>query len=356
MHNTSIEQIKDIVLKDKAIMLRDGTSSKIKNVEFLGMRQCYDIEVENKDHLFVLNNGVITSNSKHTSGAYKGKKVISGLKYIEQFTESPETFADKASVAEEDGKVNKIEDAPQGGKYITVNNKKIYVLPGMELCVKVGDEVEAGDILSDGLADPEDIVKYKGLGAGRKYWATRFKKLLEDSGGAASLRNTEVVARNILNKIEITDPDGFAGYLPGDIVSYNKIEEDYKPRENSKDINLKQNANHALNKYLEEPVLYHTIGTRVTKSMLKELEELGIDNVLVNDEPPGFEPITVRMREAAMKGNDDWLARMSSSYIKSNLIDAAAKGLDTNINENTNPYARMGKAYDFGKNIEKGKF
>lgn len=355
MHN-SIEKIKDIVLQDKAIILRNGKSSKIKNVEFLGNRQCFDIEVENKDHLFLLNNGVITSNSKHTSGAYKGKKDISGLKYIEQFTESPETFADKAAVAEEDGKIQKIEDAPQGGKYIYINDNKIYVLPEMDINVKVGDEVEAGDILSDGLADPEDIVRYKGLGAGRKYWATRFKQLLEDSGGAASLRNTEVVARNILNKIEITDPDGFGSYLPGDIVSYNKVEEDYEPRENSKDIDLKQDSNNALNKYLEEPVLYHTIGTRVTKSMLKELKELGIDNILVNDEPPGFEPITVRMREAAMKGNDDWLSRMSSSYIKSNLIDAAARGLDTNINENTNPYARMGKAYDFGKNIEKGKF
>ena len=350
--NTSVKPIRQYNYISDSFITSNKEEVKLDGAVILGDKHCYDIMVDHPDHLFVLSNDIICSNS----GAFKGKKNISGLKYIQQFVESPETFADKATVAEEDGKISKIEDAPQGGKYVYIGDKQHYILPNMDIEVKVGQEVEAGDILSDGLADPEEIVKYKGLGYGRKYYATRFKKLLEDSNAGASLRNTEILARNALDKIQITDPDGYAGYLPGDIVSYNKVEANYTPRESSKKVSLNEDSNKVLNKYLEEPVLYHTIGTRITKSMLNELKDLDINEIVINDEPPGFEPVTIRMREASMKGVDDWISRMNSSYIKSNIIDAASKGLDSNIKSNINPYARMGVAYDFGKDIEKGKF
>ena len=327
---------------------------ELESKEFVGDLPCFDIMVDHPDHLFVLANDLICSNS----GAYKGKKQISGLSYIYDFIGSPESAADRAAVATQDGKVTKIEDAPQGGKYIYIGDAKHYVLPDTDLEVKVGDTVEAGDIISDGLADPEEIVKYKGLGAGRKYYATRFKKLLDDSGIKTSQRHTEMVARAALSNVRITDPDGFGEYLPDDIVNYNKLEATYKPRESSKEINLKtSNDSNLLNKYLEKPVLHYTIGTRITPSVLKDIKDIKVNNVLVNDEPPGFEPVLIRAQEIASKGSDDWLARMQGSYIAGNLVDSAIKGLDTNIKNNINPYTRMGQGFDFTDNIRReGKF
>lgn len=293
-------------------------------------------------------------NSKHTSGAYKGKKQISGIPYLEAFISSPKVFPDKATVATDDGKITAITDAQQGGKYIYIGDKKHYVLPNTEINVDVGDTVEAGDILSDGLADPEEIVKYKGLGEGRKYYSVRLKKLLDDSGAPSSLRNTEMLARSALDNVRITDPDGYGQYLPEDIVSYNKIEATYVPRKNSKEESL--DDRNILGKYIEKPVLHYTIGTRITPSIIKNLKDVSINKILVNDDPPGFEPVFIRAQELNSKGSYDWLSRLQGSYLKSGLIDSAIKGLDTNIRENINPYSRMGQGYDFAENIDKGKF
>ena len=325
---------------------------ELESKQFIGALQCFDIMVEHEDHLFVLANDLICSNS----GAYKGKKQISGIPFLEAFTGSPETFPERAAVATKDGKVTKIEDAPQGGKYIYIGDDKHYVLPDTDINVKVGDSVEAGDIMSDGLADPEDIVRYKGIGEGRRYYANRLKQLLDDSGAVASLRNTEMIARAALNTVRITDPDGFGGYLPEDIVSYNKIEANYTPREDSKVSKVKDNDSNLLGKYIEQPVLHYSIGTRITPSVLKNLKEIDVDEVTVNDEPPGFEPVMVRAAEVTSKGEDDWLVRMQGSYLKAGLIDSAIKGLDTNIRSNSNPYARLGQGYDFAKNIDQGKY
>lgn len=298
--------------------------------------------------------------SKHTAGAYQGKKNISGLAYIEQFLQSPEEFKDKATVAEIDGVVKKIEDAPQGGKYIYINNEKHYVLPDTDIKVKVGDQVEPGDILSDGLADVEDIIRLRGLGEGRRYFSERFKQLLEDTGLAANKKNTEMIARGMYDHVEITDPDGIAGYLPGDIISYNKLEANYKPAKSAKLFNLKnkEEKNNLIGKYLEKPVLHYTIGTKLTKRMVDRIADSeAFDTVLASEEEPKFEPITVRLQESSAKGNQDWLARASSSYLKQNFIDAANKGLDTNVKSNISPYPRMAVGFDFADNIERtGKF
>lgn len=326
---------------------------ELESKEFIGDLPCFDIMVDHPDHLFVLANDLICSNS----GAYSAKKQISGLPYIEAFVGSPEIFPDRASVATIDGKITKIIDAPQGGKYILINDQAHYVLPNTDINVKVGDEVEAGDIMSDGLADPEDIVRYKGIGEGRKYYAERFAKLLADSGAPSSARNAEMVSRSSINNIKITDPDGYGDYLPEDIISYDKFEADYKPRENSKEISLKKDKANILGSYLERPVLHYSIGTRITPKLIKNLEEADIDNILINKEAPVFEPIFIRAQEITSKGTDDWLARLQGSYLKSNIIDSAIKGLDTNIKENINPYTRIGQGYDFGDKVnEKGLF
>jgi hypothetical protein len=165
-----------------------------------------------------------------------------------------------------------------------------------------------------------------------------------------------MIARAALNTVRITDPDGFGGYLPEDIVSYNKIEANYKPREDSKVSKVKDNDSNLLGKYIEQPVLHYSIGTRITPSVLKNLKEIDVDEVTVNDEPPGFEPVMVRAAEVTSKGEDDWLVRMQGSYLKAGLIDSAIKGLDTNIRSNSNPYARLGQGYDFAKNIDQGKY
>jgi hypothetical protein len=67
------------------------------------------------------------------------------------------------------------------------------------------------------------VVKHKGLGAGRLYYANRLYKILEDSGAKNDRRSIEVLARGALRHVRITDDQGYGNYLPDDIVDYNTL-------------------------------------------------------------------------------------------------------------------------------------
>lgn len=296
-------------------------------------------------------------NAKHFSGLSKGgaKKNISGGNYIEQFLQSPENFKDRATVAKVSGTIEDIKPAPQGGSYVYIKGEKHYVLPDLSIDVKKGDKVERGDIISDGLADVEDVVKYRGLGSGRRYFARRLRQLFNDSGHYADLKNTEVLARGLINKVKVTNPDGIGNYLYGDIADYNAIAANYEPPKSAKDYDItKENIE---DKYLEQPILHYTIGTKLTPRMINRMKKAGFTTVKASDIEPPFEPVVVRMREAPMKGSQDWLAKQKSSYLESNLIDSAIRGSDSNIRSNINAFVRMGQGVGFGERVEEtGKF
>lgn len=308
---------------------------------------CRDIEVDHPDHLFVLSGGIITSNSaKHTAGMSTGKKSYSGLGTIIQFTQSPEAFKDRGAVSEIDGKVTSVEEAPQGGMFVTVGDKKHYVLPGHEVYVKPGDTVEAGDQLAEGLIDPEDIVRLKGLGEGQLYYAERLHQMLQDSGAGTDRRNTEVLARGAIRHIKVTNPDGLGSYLPDDIVDYNAAQKTYKVPDTAKEVSPKE----AIGKYLQKPYLHYTIGTRVTPSVARKLAKNKYNSLLVDDSDPGFTPYMVRLRTASHT-NPDWMASLATSSIAKQLNEGATRGDDTNIISNPDFRPRLAVGENFGKNV-----
>lgn len=285
--------------------------------------------------------------AKHTAGMTTSKRTYSGLGTITQFTQSPEKFKDRASVAELDGKVEDIEDAAQGGQYVTVNGVKHYVPAGHPVEVKIGDTVEAGDFLSEGLGDAEDVVKHKGLGAGRLYYANRLYKILEDSGAKNDRRSIEVLARGALRHVRITDDQGYGNYLPDDIVDYNTLQSQYRVPETTRFMK----AENAIGKYLQQPALHYTIGTKITPNIAKDLKDNEYDDVYVDDAEPSFKPEMVRLRSAS-HSNPDWMASLGTSYLTKQLNESSTKGDDTNVFQNADYRPRLAFGKDFGKNIE----
>ena len=313
---------------------------------------CYDITISTASHLFLLKNGLVTSNSaKHTAGMSKDKKSFSGLEVIQQFTQSPEKFKDQGVVAEMDGTVDKIEDAPQGGTFVWVAGKKHYIPSGHEVDVKVGQSVEAGDQLADGLVDAEDIVRLKGLGEGRKYYAERLNQILADSGAKTDKRNTEILARAAIRHVRITNDDGVGDYLPDDVVDYSALQASFRPENTTT-----QKAKASVGKYLMAPVLHYTIGTRITPSVVKTLQDNGYEDIVIGDSDPGFTPEMVRLRTSS-HSNPDWLASLGTSYLTQQLESAAVRGDDTNIQSNSDYRPRLMYGEGFGKNVDRtGEF
>jgi len=291
-------------------------------------------------------------NVKHQGGAAGTDRRYAGFSVINQFVQTPDTFPDKAVLSKIDGQVNSIIEAPQGGYYVTVDNEPHYVAPGYPVTVKVGERVEAGDMMSEGLADPGEVVELRGLGEGRKYYADKLKQLLDDSGMEADRRNTELMARAALDHLQITDVKEDDEYLPDDVVSYSYFSQRYAP---PKDTN-KYKSDKAVGTYLQSPALHYTIGTKITPKIAKHLKSAGFEEVFASPDSPTFKPHMVRLRAATHHGTD-WLASMHTSYLKKQLSESAIRGEESNVENNIHFAPRLAIGTNFGENIEQtGKF
>lgn len=292
-------------------------------------------------------------NSKHTGGQASGKRVYSGFNVLNQLVQVPDVFPDRAAVAEIDGKVERVEPAPQGGSFVLINGQQHYVAPGYELNVKAGDVVEAGDQLADGIVNPADIVRLRGLGEGRRTYASRLKQALDDTGLNASTRNVEMLARAAVDHVTVNDPDGLGDYLPDDVASYNRLAATYTPPPSTKTVDAGVGA---IGKFLQRPVLHYSIGTKLTPKMVDRISKAGFAKVDVDDTAPSFTPEVVRLRTASQSGTD-WMAKLHTSYLRSNLAASAVRGEDTDIASNTHFAPRLAHGVDFGKTVrETGRF
>lgn len=259
--------------------------------------------------------------SKHTGGiaGAAGAGAISGFKYINQLVQVPKTFQGGAAHSQVDGRVSDVREAPQGGHYVTIGNEQHYVGQGFPLKVKKGDEVEAGDVLSEGTPNPSEIVKHKGVGEGRRYFVQAFRDALDNSSTYGNRRNIELLSRGLINHVRLTDEVG--DWVQDDVVPYQLLEQQWKPRPGHNVVPPAQ----AKGYYLERPVLHYSVGTKVQPSMLQRMKQHGVQSVYVHNDPPPFQPEMIRgMANAAH--DPDWMTRMLGSYQKSSLTEAARRG------------------------------
>jgi hypothetical protein len=257
--------------------------------------------------------------SKH-SGGVGGAKSISGFKAINALVQVPKKYPDGATHAQRDGKVQEVRAAPQGGFYVQVDGENHYIPADRQVSVKKGDTLEAGDVLSDGMPNPAEIVRHKGVGEGRRYFVQAMRQVLSNSGITAHRRNIELVARGLINHVRMTDEHG--DYAPDDIVPYSMLERNWKPRSGSVSGAPATLSNH----YLEEPVLHYSVGTKVTKSVADNMRKYGINAIQAHKEPPPFESEMVRGM-SNISNDPDWMTRMLGSYQEKGFLNSVHRGL-----------------------------
>jgi len=288
-------------------------------------------------------------NVKHQGKILRGKGHYQGFEMFTSLAKVPKVFPDRATLATVDGTVTKIEEAPQGGTYIYVTadrggeQKRHYVAPGYEIEVKQGQTVEAGDQMSDGVIDPSELVKYKGIGEGRRYWASRFTQAIRDSGMAGNRRNAEVLARTVMNTVKLNSEDVAGDGLPGDVTTYTNWSFGFKPRPNSA---IVAPTVASIGKYLEQPVLHYTIGTRITPSVINTMKRFKVAQMMVNDTEPDVTPFMERIEDSNAE-KKDWMARLGTTYLKSRLQEDVARGAESHLHS-TEPYPGIAKGVEFG--------
>lgn len=279
--------------------------------------------------------------AKHSGGVAGQEKAVGGFAYINQLIQVPKKFKGGAAHAEHDGTVSNIEPAPAGGNYVWVGDKRHYVPGDVELKVKKGDTVEAGDVLSEGFPNPAVVTEHKGIGEGKRYFVNAYVQASRDAGMKVNRRNVELLARGLINHVRLTEE--FGDHVPDDVVPYSTMEHLYEPRPDHE----LTTPDRAVGKFLERPVLHYSIGTKVRPSVLKELGHFGVKEVAVHRDPPPFRGNMVRGMYS-LQHDPDWMTRMYGSGLKDSVQDATHHGAVSD-ELGTSFVPALSRAVDFGQ-------
>ncbi len=275
---------------------------------------------------------------------------VGGLEGFRMIMESPASFKNKATLSPVNGSVKSIQAAPQGGFYITVNAEKLYALPGLKPIVKVGDIVHAGDAVSDGVPKPDEVVKYKGLGAGREYMVQKLSQIYKDNGINTDRRHFEVLAKSALNHVRIEhvdDEDDDHGLVRGDVVSYNTFRNVAAQRAEVTAVDK------AVGKHLAEGALYHLVGTQITEPMVQEFKKAGIKQVKTALKAPLMSPVLAAATQNPLL-NPDWMVRLGHRYLKKSIMEGAQKGQKSDVH-GAHPLPGLVFSAEFGEG-ESGRY
>lgn len=259
--------------------------------------------------------------SKH-SGGVGGAGAISGFKALNALVQVPKKYPDGATHAQRDGTVQEVRPAAQGGFYVQVDGEDHYVPADRKITVKKGDKLEAGDVLTDGMPNPAEVVRHKGVGEGRRYFTNAMRQVMKNSGMNPHRRNIELLSRGIINHVRMQDEYG--DYVPDDIVPYSVIERNWQPRAGA----VMGEPSSLTGQFLEKPVLHYSIGTKLTRSVADTLKKYGIKSVQAHREPPPFQPEMVRGM-ANISNDQDWMTRMLGSYQERGLMGSVHRGLSS---------------------------
>ena len=268
-----------------------------------------------------------------------------GLKAFKQFVEVPKNFFYKATLADTTGKVSSIAKAPQGGFDVKIDNQLHYVPPGRDLHIKEGDTVEAGDQLCSGVAAPDEVLKHKGMGAGREYLVKSIRGAFEESGIKIDQRNIEVLAKTQLSYVKMNNK--FGDIEEGEVVPVSSIVKQFA--NTAKPVNIMS----AVGKVLAKPMFEHIPGTVITKRVAEDIMDKGGSEVHVSDSKPVFSPIMVAATRTPLL-NPNWLQRLGYRYQKDTLIDAATFGQKADIH-GYDPLASLAVGKEF-KRGPKGEY
>ncbi|HET8574720.1 MAG TPA: DNA-directed RNA polymerase subunit beta' [Candidatus Paceibacterota bacterium] len=93
--------------------------------------------------------------------------------------------------------------------------------------VRVGEQVEAGDLLTDGSADIAEVFKYGGKAKAQEYIIAEISKVYELQGASISRKHIEVIVRQMFSRRRITAA-GDTNFTLGEVVEYSELMEENK--------------------------------------------------------------------------------------------------------------------------------
>ena len=230
-------------------------------------------------------------------GGVAGGDITQGLPRVEELFEARKPKG-MAIISEIAGKVKIKEDKKK--KEVVVKSKedaKTYTIPfGSKLHVKDGDVIEAGEQITEGSVNPNEILVINGVDGVYRYLISEVQKVYRNQGVDINDKHIEVIGRQMLKKVKITD-GGETDMFPGSLVDIYEFE--------------------AKNKKAEEEGKIPAKGKRALLGITKAA--LATDSFL---SAASFQETTRVLTDAAIKGKVDPLIGLKENVIIGKLIPA----------------------------------
>jgi DNA-directed RNA polymerase subunit beta' len=240
----------------------------------------------------------LTMRTFHTGGV-AGEDITHGLPRVVELFEA-RTPKGKAEIARasgrveihEDEKARSIELIPDdGSEAITYK-----VSRRARLKVRNGDEVQAGDALTEGSKDPEEILEIMGMRDVQLYLVNEVQSVYRSQGVPIHDKHIELIVRQMLRKVTVIEP-GDTEFLPADKV----------------EAKIFSDANEAVATKGGEPAMARPELMGITKASLATESWLSAAS---------FQETTRVLTEAAIRAKSDPLLGLKENVIIGKLIPA----------------------------------
>ena len=231
------------------------------------------------------------------AGGVAGDDITQGLPRVEELFEARKPKG-LAIIAEFGGTVS-IRDTKKKREVVVTNKEtgdsKAYLIPyGSRIKVLEGQELEAGDELTEGSVNPHDILAIKGVRAVQDYMIREVQRVYRLQGVDINDKHIEVIVRQMLKKIRIEN-NGDSEYLPGVMVDALDYEDTVE----------------ALTKEGKEPPEGSQVMLGITKAALATNSFMSAAS---------FQETTKVLTDAAIKGKIDPLVGLKENVIIGKLI------------------------------------
>ena len=181
-----------------------------------------------------------------------------------------------------------------------------YLIPkGKHIHLQDGDVVEIGDFIVDGNPAPHDILAIKGVEELAAYLVNEIQEVYRLQGVIINDKHIEVIVRQMLQKVEITD-GGDSEFLTGEQIDRLELEE----------------INERLVAEKKKPATGVPVLLGITKASLQTRSFISAAS---------FQETTRVLTEAAVNGKVDTLEGLKENVIVGSLIPAGTGAMITQI-------------------------
>jgi DNA-directed RNA polymerase subunit beta' len=181
-------------------------------------------------------------------------------------------------------------------RYEDLDEREYMIPAATHILVANGETVKAGQKLTDGSINPQDILSILGRESVQRYLVEEVQKVYFSQGVHINDKHIEVIVRQMMNKVRV-DSSGDTDLVPGELVDKFRFE----------DINNKILAEGG------EPATAHTVLMGITRTSLSTESWLAAAS---------FQETTRVLTDAAIHGKKDILAGLKENVIIGKLIPA----------------------------------